>query len=173
MAMPGPCFWPSPAPMGSPGSFRIESHGVISALLFLQECAQCFPTAIEQNITHLFACGDRESLLKRIHCALTQLWVNPSQCLASDFDLKSGILDITAVLSVSFKHPHVKRHQDNATQVHLLPWVAQRTNVLHDGSLATCCLDNCVEPSETVSFIPASQASLTINNKTITRHFAQ
>jgi hypothetical protein len=49
-------------------------------------------------------------------------WVNPSQCLASAFDLKSGILDIITAPSVSFQCLHAFSHQDDNTEVRLLPW---------------------------------------------------
>jgi hypothetical protein len=90
--------------------------------------------------------------------------VNPSQCLASDFDLESGIFNNIVSLSVSFQWLHVRSHQDDDTKVHLLPWEAQMN--VHANALATGCLDNCAEPSKVASFIPASQASLTINGET-------
>jgi hypothetical protein len=153
-----------------PGSFRAESHEFISALLFLQAHSHYFDTAIDPNLTHDFCCNS-ESLLKRIRRALTRSWVNPSHCLASDFDLKSGILELLINnLSISFQHLHVKSHQDDDTEIHLLPWAAQMN--VHADSLGTDFLDNCAEPSKLVPFIPASQASLTIHGETITRRFA-
>ena len=128
------------------------------------------PKASSKNITHDFYC-DSDSLLKRLQRALTRSWVNPSHCLSSDFDLESGILDIIATLSISFKYLHIKSHQDDATEVHLLPWAAQMN--VHADALATDYLDNYAEPSKLVPFIPASQASLTIHGETITRRFAQ
>jgi hypothetical protein len=45
---------------------------------------------------------------------------------------------------------------------------------VHTDTLATDCLDkNFAEPSKIVPFVPASQASLTINSKTITRQHAK
>jgi hypothetical protein len=152
-----------------PGSFRAESYGFISALLFLQACSHYFDTVIDSNLTHDFYC-DSESLFKRIRRALTRSWVNPSHCLASDFDLESGILKLINTLSISFQYLHVKSHQDDDTEIHLLPWAAQM-NVQAD-SLATDFLDNYAEPSKLVPFIPASQASLSIHGETITRRFA-
>jgi hypothetical protein len=153
-----------------PGSFRAESYGFISALLFLQAYIHYFNTIIDPTVPHDFLC-DSDSLLKRIQRALNRSWVNPSQCLASDFDLESGILDIIATLSISFKYSHIKSHQDDATEVHLLPWAAQMN--VHADSLATEYLDNYSARSATVPFIPASQASLTIDGVTITRRYAQ
>jgi hypothetical protein len=152
-----------------PGSFRAESYGFLSALLFLQAYSHYFDTAIDPNLTHDFYC-DSESLLKRIHRALNRSWVNPSHCLSSDFDLESGILELINTLSISFQYLHVKSHQDDDTEIHLLPWAAQMN--VHADSLATDFLDNYAEPSKLVPFIPASQASLTIHGETITRRFA-
>jgi transcriptional regulator of met regulon len=44
---------------------------------------------------------------------------------------------------------------------------------VHADALATDYLDEYAEPSKLVPFIPASQASLTIQGETITRRFAQ
>jgi hypothetical protein len=96
-------------------------------------------------------------LLKRILRALNRSWVNPSQCLALDFDLESGILELINTLSISLQHLHVKSHQDNDTEIHLLPWAAQMN--VHADSLATDFLDNHAKPSKLVPFIPASQAT--------------
>jgi hypothetical protein len=152
-----------------PGSFRAESYGFISALLFLQAYLQYYETNVGENIRHDFYC-DSDSLLKRIQRALNRSWSNPSHCLASDFDLESGILDILSRLSIAFQFLHVKSHQDDATEVHLLPWEAQ-LNVQAD-ALATDYLDNYADPSKLVPFIPASHASLIIDGETITRRFA-
>jgi hypothetical protein len=43
----------------------------------------------------------------------------------------------------------------------------------HANTLATDCPDNCAEPSKIAPFIPASQASLTINGKTIAPQHAK
>jgi hypothetical protein len=153
-----------------PGSFRAESYGFISALLFLQAYTQYFNTITDQTVTHDFYC-DSDSLLKRILRALHRSWVNPSHCLSSDFDLESGILDIIATLGISFQYLHIKSHQDDKTAVHLLPWAAQMN--VHADALATDYLDNYADPSKLVPFIPASQASLTIHGTTITRRYAQ
>jgi hypothetical protein len=135
----------------------------------MQGCIQHFNTImIYQNVTHDFCC-DSKSLLLRIKRTLHRPWVNLSQCLASDFDLESGILDI--IVSISFQHLHVRSHQDDNIKVHLLPWEAQMN--VHADAMATDHLDNCAEPSKIVPFIPASQASLTINGKTIARRHAK
>jgi hypothetical protein len=124
-----------------PGSFRAESYGFISALLFLQAYIQHFNTTIDPTVPHDFFC-DSESLLKRIQRGLHRSWVNPSHCLASDFDLENGILNIITTLSISFKYSHIKSHQDDNIEVHLpvLPWAAQMN--AHIDSLATDYLDN-------------------------------
>jgi hypothetical protein len=152
-----------------PGSFRAESYGFLSALLFLQAHSHYFDTAMDPNLTHDFYC-DSESLLKRIQRALNRSWVNPSHCLSSDFDLESGILELINTLSISFQYLHVKSHQDDDTEIQLLPWAAQMN--VHADSLATDFLDNYAKPSKLVPFIPPSQASLTIHGETITRRFA-
>jgi hypothetical protein len=115
------------------------------ALLFAQACVQHFNITIDQNVTQDFYC-DSESLLLPIQCTLHRPWVNPSQCLALDFDLKNSILDIIVSLSVSFQCPHVKSHQDDNNEVHLLPWEAQMN--VHANALATDYLDNYAAPSK-------------------------
>jgi hypothetical protein len=91
-------------------------------------------------------------------------------CQKVDFDLESGILELINTLSISFQCLHVKSHQDDDTEIYLLPWAAQMN--VHANSLATDFLDNYAEPSKVVPFIPASQASLTIHGEAITRRFA-
>jgi hypothetical protein len=152
-----------------PGFFRVESYGFISVLLFIHAYCRYFDVHIDPNITHDFY-WHSESLLKRISRALHRSWINPSQCLASDFDLESGILDLIKTLHISFQYLHVKSHQDDSMEIHLLPWAAQMN--VHADSLATDFLANYAEPSKLVPFIPASQASLTIHGETITRRCA-
>jgi hypothetical protein len=135
----------------------------------MHACCRCFDVHIDPNITHAFCC-DSESLLKCISRALHRSWINPSQCLASDFDLESGIPDLIKTPHVSFQCLHVKSHQDDSMEIHLLPWVAQMN--VHTDSLATDFLDNCAEPAKLAPFTPASQASLTIHGETITRRCA-
>jgi hypothetical protein len=142
-----------------PGSFQAKSCGFLSALLFMQAHVQHFNTIIDQNVN-----CDSKSLLLRIQCLLHRPWVNSTQCLASDFDLESGILDLVVSLSLSFQCPNVKSHQDDNTKVHLLPWEKAQMNV-HADALATDCLDNHAEPSKIAPFIPASRASVPINGK--------
>jgi hypothetical protein len=58
---------------------------------------------------------DSESPLQRIQCLLHCPWVNPSQCLASDFDLMRGILDNVVSLSVPFQCLHDRNHHKMTT----------------------------------------------------------
>jgi hypothetical protein len=140
-------------------------------LLFAQAHIQHFNTIINQNVTCNFCC-DGKSLLQRIQGALHRpCWVDSSQRLALDFNLKSGTLDIIVSLSVSFQHPHFRSRQDDDTKAHLPPWEAQMN--AHADALATDCLDNHAEPSKVAPFIPASQVSLTINGKTIPQQHAK
>ena len=149
-----------------PGSFRAESYGYFSALLFLQAYTEYYSITIDIDIIHDFL-YDSESLLNRIQRTITRSWVNTSHCLASNYNLlESGIVDILATIGISFNYLHVKSHQDDATDIHLLPWTAQMN--AHVDTLATDCLNNYSEPSKLVTFIPASKASLTINRETIT-----
>jgi hypothetical protein len=140
------------------------SHADLSWLCSL--CKRVFsistPSSTKKSHSTSASC-DRKSL---IQCVLHRPWVNPSQRLASDFGLKSGILNIIVSLSISFHCLHVRIHQHDDAEVHLLPWEAQMN--VHADALATDSLNNCAEPSKIAPFIPASQAGLTINGKTIT-----
>ena len=142
------------------------------ALLFLKAYTEYYSITINTDTLHDFLC-DSESLHKRIQRTITRSFTNPSHCLASDFDLESGIIDIISTLGISFNYLHVKSHQDDATDVHLLPWTAQMN--VHVDNLATEYLDNYSEPSKLVPLIPAASkaSSLNINGETITRRFAQ
>ena len=142
--------------------------------MFVQAYNEYYSITIDTDTLHDFLC-DSESLLnasKELSLALGL--TNSSHCLASDYDLERGIVDITiATLVISFKYLYVKSHQeDDATEIRLLPWAAQMN--VHANTLPTDYLDNYSEPSKIVPFVPAYKASsLTINGETITRRFAQ
>jgi hypothetical protein len=152
-----------------PGSFRAESYGILSALLFLDTYIKHYDTQLDKHTILKFYCNS-SSLLKRIARAQNRSWINPTNCLASDYNLESGILDLLEKIPITFNFIHVKSHQDDETEVHLLPWEAQM-NVKSD-HLASEYLENHAIPSKIIPFIPTSQASLTIQGETITRQFA-
>ena len=141
---------------------RVLQYGFFSALLFLQAYTEYYSITIDTETLHNFLC-DSKSPLKQIQRAVTRSWANPSHCLTSDYDLESGIVEIIATLGNSFNYLHVKSHQDDATDIHLLPWTAQMN--VHVNALTTDYLNNYSEPSKIVPFIPASKASLTINSE--------
>ena len=73
--------------------------------------------------------------------------------LSLDFDLRSGILDIIATLRISFKYLHVRSHQEDKTDTHLLPWTAQMN--VHAKALATDYLNNnYAEPFKSSQSLP-------------------
>lgn len=152
-----------------PGSFRAKSYGMLSALLFLDTYIKQYNTQLDAATILKFYC-DRSSLLKSIARAQNRSWQNPNTCLASDFDLESGIFELINELPITLKFIHVKSYQDKDTTVHLLPWAAQM-NVCAD-HLAMDNFDNSAEPSKLIPFIRPSQASLNIKGETITRRFA-
>jgi hypothetical protein len=152
-----------------PGSFRAESYGMLSAFLFLQTYFQHYNTNVSDQTILKFYC-DSESLIKRIESKRNQSWTNPTSCLASDYDLESGIIQLITELPITTRFIHVKSHQDKDTEVHLLPWEAQM-NVTAD-HLATDYLENYADPSKIVPFIKPAQANLTIQGATVTRRFA-
>jgi hypothetical protein len=154
-----------------PESFRAESYGVLSALLFIDTywCKQ-YNIQLNKSTTLKFYC-DSQLLLKRIARSRNRSWINPTECLASDYDLESAIIELLDKLQLTIQFIHVKSHQDDKTDINLLPWEAQM-NVHADG-LATDYLDNYADPSKIVPFIRPSQASLTIQGETINRRCAQ
>ena len=88
-----------------PGSFRAESHGFLSATLFLQACIQCFSITINQNITLDFCC-DSDSPLKRIKGSLNRSWENPS-CTASPW---TSISKVESQISLHQSASHSSIH---------------------------------------------------------------
>jgi hypothetical protein len=80
-------------------------------------------------------------------------------------------MDIIKKLPIEITCIHVKSHQDDDTEIQLLPWEAQM-NVQADKLATDYHLDNYAEPSKIIPFIPPSQASLTIKGETITRRYA-
>jgi hypothetical protein len=141
----------------------------MSALQFIDTYIKQHNTQLDASTILKFYYCDSSSLIKCITHAQNRSWQNPNNCLASDFDLESGITELINKLPITLKFIHIKSHQDKDTAVHLLPWAAQM-NVCPD-HLATDYLDNFAEPSKSIPFIRPSQASLTIQGKTITRRF--
>jgi hypothetical protein len=82
-----------------------------------------FQITAESEIKLDFFC-DNQALLKRVARALNQAWINPSHCLASDYDLKSNN-DIILELPIKMTLHHVKSHKDDVVDASLLPWEAQ------------------------------------------------
>ena len=97
----------------NPGSFRTESYGFFSALLFLQAYTEYYSITIDTYTLHDFL-RNNDSLLKRIQRAITRSWANPSCCLASDYDLESGIIEVIATLGDFFQISTCLSHQDDA-----------------------------------------------------------
>jgi hypothetical protein len=142
---------------------------MMAALLFLDIYFIHYNTQLDANTTLNFY-YDSSSILKRIGRTQNRSWINPNTCLASDYDLESGIIELLLALPITLKCIHVKSHQNDATKVHLLLWAAQM-NVQGD-HLAMDYLDTYADPSKIIPFIRPSQASLTIQGETITRRFA-
>jgi hypothetical protein len=93
-----------------PGSFRAESYGMLSVLLFLEFYIQFFQVSVTESIEHLFYC-DNKGLVNRISASQDRSWQNPNHCLASEADLESGIINIVERLPFAFAFHHVKGHQ--------------------------------------------------------------
>jgi hypothetical protein len=153
-----------------PGSFRAESYGMLSVMLFLDHYFRFFQVEVSDNVDHLFYC-DNQGLLKRIGYAMDPSWDNPNHCLSAEYDLESGIVDVLHRLPVKFSYNHVKGHQDEEMDVEDLPWEAQMN--CHADAYATDYLENWSEPSKIVPFIPASNASIAIDGVTVTSHLAR
>jgi hypothetical protein len=153
-----------------PRSFRAESYGLLSVLLFFDHYLQFFHVDVQETVKHLFYC-DNQGLLKRINSYFERAWLNPNHCLASEHDLECGIIDILERLPFRFALEHVKGHQDAEKKVDELPWEAQMN--CHADELATDYLRNFATPSPVVPFIPASNVSITLNGSTLTRNVAR
>jgi hypothetical protein len=143
---------------------------MLSAMLFIEHYYRYFQVPVHDTTKHVFYC-DNQALLKRIAFALNRTWDNPNHCLASEYDLESGIIDILQRLPVTFTLEHVKGHQDEDTPVEDLPWEAQMN--CHADQLATEYLTSWAEPSKLVPFIPVSRVSIAIDGVTITRNIAR
>jgi hypothetical protein len=153
-----------------PGSFRAESYGLLSVLLFMDHYLRFFQVNVSDAVEHLFYC-DNKGLIDRITNSMTRTWKNPNHCLASEYDLESGIVEILQRLPVKFSLKHVLGHQDKKIRIEDLPWEAQMN--CHADAYATDYLDNWSVPSQIVPFIPASNASISIDGATITSHVAR
>jgi hypothetical protein len=101
-----------------PGSFRAESYGMLSALLFIDTYCKQYDLQLQQTNILKFYC-DSSSLIKRIDFHRNQSWLNPSNCLASDYDLESAIIEMIDILPITIRFIHVKSHQDDDTAIHI------------------------------------------------------
>ena len=54
-----------------PGSFRAESYGMLSLMLFLDNYLRFFQVQVSDNVEHLFYC-DNQGLINRIACAMNR-----------------------------------------------------------------------------------------------------
>jgi hypothetical protein len=149
-----------------PRSFRAESSGLLSVLLFFDHYLQFFQAEVQATVQHLFYC-DNQGLLKRINSHLER----HCQCLASEYDLESGTVEILDRLLPRFALQHVKGHNDDTARVEDFPWEAQMN--CHADALATDYLDNFAIISRVVPFIPASKVSIAIDGNTVTRNIAR
>lgn len=114
-----------------PGSFRAESYGMLSVLLFIDTYFKHYNTRLDTHTTLKFYC-DNSSLLKRITRNQKWSWINPTTCLAPDFDLESGIIAILIDLPITLQFIHVKGHQKKP------PRQPHRSTPTHLG-----CADEC------------------------------
>jgi hypothetical protein len=153
-----------------PGSFRAELHGMLSALLFLELYLRFFDVLLSDSISPLVCC-DNLGLIQRVNYAMNRSWDNPNHCLSSEYDVKSGIVDILNRLPFKLTCLHVKGHQDDDAPVAELPWEAQMN--CHADACATDYLNNWSAPSKVVPFISASQASISLAGVTLTRNVAR
>ena len=103
-----------------PGSYRAESYGMLSLMLYLDYYLRFFNVQVSEHVEHLFY-SDNKGLINRISFAMNRSWDNPNHCLSSEYDLESGIVDILHRLPVTFSYHHVKGHQDDDKVVEDLP----------------------------------------------------
>jgi hypothetical protein len=111
-------------PSTDTGSFHAASYGMLSGMVFLELYIQFFQVQIPVTIEHLFYC-DNQGFLNWMSSSQDHAWRNPNHCLASEYDVKSGIIDTIAQLLFRFAFHHIKGHQDDDTPVIDLPWEAQ------------------------------------------------
>jgi hypothetical protein len=153
-----------------PASFQAESHGMLSAMILLDQRFRCFQVQVSDNVDHLFHC-DNQGLLDRVGFAMDPSWANPNHCLVSKHDLESAIVHVLKRPPVTFSHNHVKGHQAANAAAADLPWEAQMS--CHADVCATDHLENWSDPSKIVPFIPALKASIAIAGAAITGNVAR
>jgi hypothetical protein len=120
-------------------------------------------------VEHLF-CSNNEGLVLRVGKAMDRSWANPNHCLASECNVKSGIVELLHAMPVNFSIQHVLGHQDAKVSVENLPWEAQMN--CRANACASNCLVDSSEPSKIVPFVPASKASISIVVPVCILHFA-
>jgi hypothetical protein len=72
-----------------------ESYGLLSVMIFLELYIQFFQVTVSDKVEHLFYCNN-QGILKRMVSSQENAWDNPNHCLASEYDVESGIVDILA-----------------------------------------------------------------------------
>jgi hypothetical protein len=113
-----------------PGSFRAESYGLLSVILFLDHFYfRFFQVQVTDTLTTFSIATD-----KAFSNASTSPWIGPGTIRAiawprNTMCVESGIVDILHRLPVKFAFLHVKgHHQEDDTPVEDLPWEAQMKN---------------------------------------------
>jgi hypothetical protein len=70
---------------------------MLSALLFINTYCKQYDLHLTNTTILKFYC-DSSSLLKRIARHRNRSWINPTNCLASDYDLESAIVEMLDLL---------------------------------------------------------------------------
>jgi exonuclease III len=159
----------------APGSFRAEGYGTLAALRFLIRFSTFHridpPTELfcsEKKPYHeiLF---DNEGLIKRINGARARKHLLPNSSLWAEFDIQAGIMEAIAAFPAPIKFVHIKGHQDSKKKKEDLPFRA-RLNIYAD-ALATKARRTLPASLRIVPFIPACEAHLILDGRSITHHF--
>jgi hypothetical protein len=149
-----------------PGSFRAEGYGIL-AILYLLHHLQVFYVARNRRQRLRLYC-DSQSLLLRLEASWTLKRVIPRHFLFSEIDVEMQILEVLRAIESHVTFEHVEGHQDTKYPERPLSWAAQ-LNMRCD-EIATDQLDVASQPIPTVTFLPASQVSISVGAHTLTHH---
>ena len=155
----------STVPGEKPDSFRAESYGMLTGLVFIRLLCQYISITIKARLRIL---SDSKSYLDRLETTITSVR-KPRHYLQAAVDTELQIIQETTIWPKRPRLEHIQSHQDENTEEHNLTWEA-KLNIQAD-QIALEILAQIEKSPSNVPLLPAAKVQLTIQNTTITHYY--
>jgi hypothetical protein len=151
----------------NPRSFCAKGYGILAVLRLVIHLRYYYVTRNAALRFRLYC--DSESLLKRIAASQSLTRTIPRRFLFLEVDVEMQILAaVTAVGSDHVAYEHVEGHQDIKYPGLPLSWPATLNQRCDE--IASLHLDSATSSIPSVTFLPASQVSISVGRTTLTHH---